>query len=127
MAYNFRNGWIVNPEAPSDSLEAKVPYVDNGTDACYVAVTRISSSTAADSCACDVTGISTATATAALTPVLISLWMIAMRLESRIVIGTPTLKLVVPRGLRATGMGISADLNFVQIFHTMLWLVKRSL
>ncbi|TDJ17766.1 MAG: Rieske (2Fe-2S) protein, partial [Gammaproteobacteria bacterium] len=31
MAYNFRDGWIVNPDAPADSLEAKVPYVDNGT------------------------------------------------------------------------------------------------
>ena len=31
MAYNFREGWAVNPEAPADSLEAKVPYVDNGT------------------------------------------------------------------------------------------------
>ena len=31
MAYNFRDGWAVNSDAPADSLEAKVPYVDNGT------------------------------------------------------------------------------------------------
>jgi hypothetical protein len=31
VAYNFRDGWVVNPEAPEGSLEAKVPYVDNGT------------------------------------------------------------------------------------------------
>ncbi len=31
MAYNFREGWVVNSDAPAESLEAKVPYVDNGT------------------------------------------------------------------------------------------------
>ena len=31
MAYDFRDGWVVNPDAPGASLEAKVPYVDNGT------------------------------------------------------------------------------------------------
>jgi phenylpropionate dioxygenase-like ring-hydroxylating dioxygenase large terminal subunit len=31
MAYDFRRGTIVNPNAPAGSLEAKLPYVDNGT------------------------------------------------------------------------------------------------
>ena len=31
MAYNFKQGWAVNEDAPSDSLEAKVAYIDNGT------------------------------------------------------------------------------------------------
>jgi phenylpropionate dioxygenase-like ring-hydroxylating dioxygenase large terminal subunit len=32
VAYDFRKGWAVNSAAPSDSLESKVPYVDNGTE-----------------------------------------------------------------------------------------------
>ena len=32
MAYDFRSGWAVNAEAPADSLEAKVAYIDNGTE-----------------------------------------------------------------------------------------------
>lgn len=32
MAYNYEHGPVVNPNAPEDSLEAKRPYVDNGTD-----------------------------------------------------------------------------------------------
>lgn len=32
MAYDFLHGPVVNPGAPVDSLEAKRPYVDNGTD-----------------------------------------------------------------------------------------------
>jgi carnitine monooxygenase subunit len=32
MAYNFRQGWPVNPAAHPGSLEAKRPYVDNGTN-----------------------------------------------------------------------------------------------
>jgi hypothetical protein len=32
MAYNFQQGWPVNPAAPADSLEAKRPYLDNGTN-----------------------------------------------------------------------------------------------
>lgn len=31
MAYNIQRGWPVNPDAPPSSLEAKRPYVDNGT------------------------------------------------------------------------------------------------
>ncbi len=31
MAYDYQQGTIINPDAPDDSLEAKVPYVDNGT------------------------------------------------------------------------------------------------
>ena len=31
MAYDYRQGAVINPEAPNDSLEKKVPYVDNGT------------------------------------------------------------------------------------------------
>lgn len=31
MAYKFDEGWVVNPDSPRDSLEAKVPYIDNGT------------------------------------------------------------------------------------------------
>ena len=31
MAYKFSEGWSVNADAPADSLEAKVPYIDNGT------------------------------------------------------------------------------------------------
>jgi phenylpropionate dioxygenase-like ring-hydroxylating dioxygenase large terminal subunit len=31
MSYNYRQGWVVNAEAPPQSLEAKVPYRDNGT------------------------------------------------------------------------------------------------
>jgi phenylpropionate dioxygenase-like ring-hydroxylating dioxygenase large terminal subunit len=31
MAYNFQQGWPVNPGAPAGSLEAKRPYLDNGT------------------------------------------------------------------------------------------------
>ena len=31
MAYKFSEGWSVNTSAPVDSLEAKVPYIDNGT------------------------------------------------------------------------------------------------
>jgi len=32
VAYDFRSGWAVNAEAPADSLEAKVAYIDNGTE-----------------------------------------------------------------------------------------------
>ncbi|SVB06942.1 uncharacterized protein METZ01_LOCUS159796 [marine metagenome] len=32
MAYDFRKGWAVNPAAAAGSMEAKVPYVDNGTE-----------------------------------------------------------------------------------------------
>ncbi len=39
MAYDYRTGTIVNPSAPAGSLEAKQPYIDNGTGvvdpACY--------------------------------------------------------------------------------------------
>ncbi len=31
MAYDYRKGWVVNTDAPPDSLEAKRAYVDNGT------------------------------------------------------------------------------------------------
>jgi len=31
MAYDYRKGWVVNPNAPTESLEAKLAYVDNGT------------------------------------------------------------------------------------------------
>ena len=31
MAYDYRTGVVINPNAPDDSLEHKVPYVDNGT------------------------------------------------------------------------------------------------
>ncbi len=31
MAYNYLQGAVIAPDAPEDSLEAKVPYVDNGT------------------------------------------------------------------------------------------------
>ncbi|WP_439534573.1 aromatic ring-hydroxylating oxygenase subunit alpha [Polymorphobacter sp.] len=30
-AFDCRNGWSVNPDAPPDSFEAKAPYVDNGS------------------------------------------------------------------------------------------------
>jgi len=32
VAYDFRTGWAVNAAAPADSLEAKVAYIDNGTE-----------------------------------------------------------------------------------------------
>ncbi len=32
MAYDFRKGWAVNPAAAAGSMEAKVPYIDNGTE-----------------------------------------------------------------------------------------------
>ncbi len=32
MAYDFRQGWAVNPDAAAGSMEAKVPYIDNGTE-----------------------------------------------------------------------------------------------
>ncbi|MEM9530855.1 MAG: aromatic ring-hydroxylating dioxygenase subunit alpha [Pseudomonadota bacterium] len=32
MSYDYEQGQIINPEAADDSLEAKVPYVDNGTE-----------------------------------------------------------------------------------------------
>lgn len=32
-AYDYRQTWPVNPEAPQDSFEAKAPYVDNGVQA----------------------------------------------------------------------------------------------
>ena len=31
MPYDYLSGWQVNPDAPANSLEAKVAYVDNGT------------------------------------------------------------------------------------------------
>ena len=31
MAYDYRTGVVINPNAPDNSLEHKVPYVDNGT------------------------------------------------------------------------------------------------
>ena len=39
MAHDYRTGTLVNPSAPAGSLEAKQPYIDNGTavvdPACY--------------------------------------------------------------------------------------------
>ena len=31
MEYDYKTGWVVNPDAPADSLEAKCEYIDNGT------------------------------------------------------------------------------------------------
>lgn len=30
--FDYKQGWSINPDAPTDSPEAKQPYVDNGTD-----------------------------------------------------------------------------------------------
>ncbi|MFK7956305.1 MAG: SRPBCC family protein [Lysobacterales bacterium] len=32
MNYHYKQGSVINPDAPDSSLEAKVPYVDNGTE-----------------------------------------------------------------------------------------------
>ncbi|MDJ0656412.1 MAG: aromatic ring-hydroxylating dioxygenase subunit alpha [Xanthomonadales bacterium] len=32
MNYHYLEGTVINPDAPEDSLESKVPYVDNGTE-----------------------------------------------------------------------------------------------
>jgi hypothetical protein len=50
-----------------------------------------------------------------------------VKLESLLFIISPTQLLVVPRILRAKRMGRSANLNFIQIFHTMIQIVKRQL
>lgn len=31
MKYDYRSGAVISPDAPADSLEAKAPYIDNGT------------------------------------------------------------------------------------------------
>jgi phenylpropionate dioxygenase-like ring-hydroxylating dioxygenase large terminal subunit len=31
MTYDYKQGAVINPDAPTESLESKVPYVDNGT------------------------------------------------------------------------------------------------
>ena len=31
MKFDYETGIVVNPLAPADSLEAKQPYIDNGT------------------------------------------------------------------------------------------------